>query len=348
MPVGVRRVLLALLLILGLAPGLWFYRTAAPASTGHTLQIVPLALPPAAALRPHLGAFTLEGAWQMTGDDADLGGYSALLPLPGGRLMAIDDYGRYLTFSPPGAPPAPPRRGEVLTGHRRIRYDRDTESATRDPVTGTIWIGREDSNSITRHDAALSDFAAAYPPAMKDWEHNNGAEAMARLADGRFVVLAESFPGLFETRLHPGVMFPRDPLYRDEPVRFLFAGSPQFSPTDMAELPDGRVLILMRRLVWPFPLRFAGRIMIADPAAIRAGAIWHGVEVAKLSSTLPVDNFEGMAIVPRADGRVTVWLISDKNSAATQRSLLWKLAVDPARLPGARKKARERPRAFRQ
>ena len=114
---------------------------------------------------------------------------------------------------------------------------------------------------------------------------------------------------------------------------FTFAGSREFSPTDMAQLPDGRVLILMRRLVWPFPLRFACRIVIADPAAIRAGAVWQGTEVAKLSSSLPVDNFEGLAIEPRGGGRVTVWLISDDNHAATQRTLLWKLAVDPARLP---------------
>ena len=72
--------------------------------------------------------------------------------------------------------------------------------------------------------------------------------------------------------------------------------------------------------------------MIADPAAIRPGEVWQGIEVAKLSSSLPVDNFEGMAIVPREDGRVTVWLISDDNHASTQRTLLWKLVVDPKRL----------------
>jgi hypothetical protein len=40
-----------------------------------------------------------------------------------------------------------------------------------------------------------------------------------------------------------------------------------------------------------------------------------------------------MAVTPRADGRLTVWLISDDNQTQLQRTLLWKLVVDPADLP---------------
>ena len=216
----------------------------------------------------------------------------------------------------------------------------DVEAATQDPVTGMIWTAREDSNSISRYDPVRHTISGYVRPVpMRRWRQNLGPEAMVRLADGRFIVLQEGFPSFFETRLHRAVLFPRDPALGGKPVLFAFAGAPEFSPTDMAALPDGRVLILMRRLVWPFPLRFACRILIADPAAIRAGSVWRGTVVAKLTSSLPVDNFEGMAIEPRAandpnGGRVTVWLISDRNHAATQRTLLWKMTVDPARLPG--------------
>jgi hypothetical protein len=99
----------------------------------------------------------------------------------------------------------------------------------------------------------------------------------------------------------------------------------------------------MRKLLWPMPARFAGRIVVADPAELDSGGILHSAVVAKLSSSLPVDNFEGMAIEPRADGRVTVWLISDDNAAVTQRTLLWKLAVDPALLPRTGKRRAGRP-----
>ncbi|HMP56033.1 MAG TPA: esterase-like activity of phytase family protein [Novosphingobium sp.] len=103
-------------------------------------------------------------------------------------------------------------------------------------------------------------------------------------------------------------------------------------PTDAAQLPDGRVLVLLRRLVWPMPPRFAGSLAIGDPAAIRSGAVWRLREVAKLSSSLAVDNFEGLAVEPLDGGRIVVWLISDDNGAVSQRSLIWKLSVNPADL----------------
>lgn len=53
-----------------------------------------------------------------------------------------------------------------------------------------------------------------------------------------------------------------------------------------------------------------------------------------------VDNFEGLAIDPRSDGRLNVWLISGDNSSELQRNLVWKLIVDPADLPGSRSQAR--------
>lgn len=340
----VRRALALLLLIVGLAPGTWFYHTQRPWNSEVKLFFEPLVLPPKAVLARHLGPFELEAAWRMTSTYSGFVGYSALLPQPGGRLLAITDNGGYLFFSPPGAPPSEPRAGKVMPDAGNRRCDCDVEAAAQDPATETIWVTHEDTNAISRHDGAFTTLKSVRPPAMRHWPFNTGAEAMVRLADGRFIVVAEGMAHAFGSREHEAVLFRGDPLLGGKPARFTFAGAPQFSTTDMAQLPDGRVLILMRRLVWPFPLRFTGRIVIADPAAIRPGAVWQGTQVAKLSSTLPVDNFEGMAIEPREDGRVTVWLISDDNRAETQRILLWKLVVDPARLPGMQKGAGIAPR----
>jgi len=81
------------------------------------------------------------------------------------------------------------------------------------------------------------------------------------------------------------------------------------------------------------PQRFAGGIGIGDPKTIRPGGTWKVTEVARLSADLPIDNFEGIAIAPRPDGRLTVWLISDDNYSPLQRTLIWKMSVDPAELP---------------
>jgi hypothetical protein len=105
----------------------------------------------------------------------------------------------------------------------------------------------------------------------------------------------------------------------------------------MAELPDGRVLILARTLLWPIPARFAVKVLIADPAAIRPGQVWRAIELGELSGDWPVDNYEGLAIERRADGSLIAWIISDENGAVSQRVLLLKVAIDETRLPPKQK-----------
>jgi hypothetical protein len=335
--VRVRRALI-LLLIVALAPGTWLRSPIPPPSYKLDLRFVRLNLPSRDELARHLGPFRLEAAWRMESPHAKFGGYSALVPLPAGQFLAIGDRGYRLRFSPPGAPPATPTLGLIFRGHPR--WLPDAESATRDPASGSVWLGFEGANSINRFDRNFDWQGMVKPRAMRDWGGNLGPEAMVRMPDGRFLVLCEGFTGWFEDRRHHALLFPRDPLVGGTPEHFIFEGPAGFSPSDMAQLPDGRVLILVRRLIWPMPFRFAGRIVLADPAQIRPGGIWRGKVVADLASPLPVDNFEGIAVVPRKDGKVTVWLISDDNGAVTQSTILWKMALDPAMLPGSGKEAR--------
>ena len=330
------RRLAALVLLLGLAPGTWLRTPAAPHNLNLDLRIVPLPLPQRTISRANLGPFELEQVWQIQSRHFFFGGYSALLPLGGGQMLAVSDLGGFLRFRCPAR-----RRGyntcSRYSGIRSSwRLTTMLKSATRDPKSGAIWIATEGSNGVFRYDAGLKLQAIAHPAEIHKWPMNLGPEAMVRLADGRFVVLQEASTGWNEERLHTAVLFPGDPTQPGKLERFTFAGPSRFSPVDMAQMPDGRVLVLMRRLVWPMPFRFAGRIALADPAEIRAGGTWRSVEVARLSSQLPIDNFEGIAIEPRADGKLTVWLISDDNQALSQRTLLWRMRLDPALLPRVR------------
>ena len=338
-----RRLLALLILAAALAPGTWLRQALPPPSYDLDLRFDQVRLPARAELAAHLAPFELEAAWRLHSAHEDFGSYSALVAPGKGRLLAFSDRGFMLGFSPPGSPASPPLIRPIHASTSMLKKNRDAEAATIDPASGTIWIGWEYRNAISRHDSAFSDAVTVEPAAMRDWGANSGPEAMTRLADGRFLALREGFSGTTEDRRHRALLFPGDPVEVAEPVSFEFVGPRGFSPTDMAQIPDGRVLILMRRVVWPFPPRFAGRIVLADPAAIRAGEPWQGIAVARLASVLPVDNFEGMAIAPREDGRLTVWLISDDNGAALQGTVLWKLVLDPADLPAANRKARERP-----
>jgi len=330
----VGRFLALLLLVVALAPGTWLRQPKAPRVRDFDLRFVSVALPPEKVRNASLGAFKLERAWSMSGRHWLFGGFSALVPLGVGELLAVGDRGYRLRFSPPGARHRRPAFGAIVPTRFRDNKMIDAESAAFDPVGGRLWIGWEDDNSITRHSLAFRGFQRTFPQRMRDWGGNSGPEAMARLQDGRFIVLREGFSGILERRNHQALLFAGDPVAGTSPPQvFTFTGPRGFSPTDMAQLPDGRVLVLMRRLLWPVPARFAGRIAIADPAAIRAGRPWRAREIARLVAPLPVDNFEGIAIEPRQDGKVTVWLISDDNRALSQRSMLWRLSLDPERLP---------------
>lgn len=328
---GARR-LLAVLLLIAVLPVSCLRESRPVPDHRQRISVTPLPLPAEALSAPHLGPFRLEGVWRIASRNPMFGGYSTLQRLRDGQFLAISDHGHALRFSPPGDPPGSVRMQDLVSGVRRSKKERDAESSAYDPATGRIWIGWEGSNSISRHGGDLRRHASVAPPAMRGWSLNGGAEAMTRLADGRFLVLAESFTSRFEDRRHEALLFPGDPTEGGTPLRLTLSGPARFSPTDMAQLPDGRVLILMRRAVWPLPFRFVGRIALADPAEIRAGEVWRARTVAYLSSSLPVDNFEGIVAEPRADGKVTVWIMSDDNGAATQRTLLWKMMVDPARL----------------
>lgn len=333
---------IAALLLLGAIT--WMRQPLPPPVTDPALRFVPLKLPSGKETAALLGPFRLQGAWQLKSRNSLFGGYSGLVPLDDGHLLAIGDRGGALRFAPPG-----PLRQRG--GFAKLQYtlepsrDVDAEAAARDPATGDVWVATETSNAVTRLDRHLRRQLRAWPEAMREWNPDSGPEAMARLADGRFVVVAEGTETLLERRRHHALVFPRDPTWGDAPLRFVFLAPAGELPTDMVALPDGRLLVLLRRIT---PFGFAGRIMIADPAEIRAGGTWRPRTLALLTSPIPRDNFEAMTVTAAAKGKLTVWVMSDDNGALFQRSLLLRLTLDPAKLPArspGREKARESLRA---
>jgi len=324
--------ILPLLVLVGLS---WGRSPVPKRSHEKAIYFAPEVLPSPATMARYLGPFQLEQAWQVRSDNDAFYGYSSLIPQPDGELLAFNDAGGYLRFAPPGVTPkTTPRLSlEKFAMGQREKTLQDVESSVEGP-DGQIWLGLETTNDIVRLNAQLEETGRAAPPLMSQWAVNTGAEAMARMADGRFVVVREVTRSLFDARLHEAVLFDGDPVEHPQGHGFLLDVPDNFSVVDMAPIPDGRALVLMRRLIWPMPMRFAGRIAIIDLHKVRPGAVVHAVPLASLASVLPVDNFEAIGMVPRHDGKLTVWIMSDDNHMRVlQRTLLWKLAVDPKQLP---------------
>lgn len=281
---------------------------------------------PADPAHRQFGRLRYLAGWQLDSRERDFGGYSAL-SVKGDWFLALADTGRYLRFrmsSPGVVEQARFSDLPAFPAYDNRRGDRDSESMTIGP-NGDIWVGFEFRNAILRYDP---DFARlhsiAWPPAMRKWSVNSGAEAMVRLTGGRFVVLSEG--NALGPHVHAALMFPGDPTSaRHPPVQFGYRPPLGYAPTDAAELPDGRLIVLHRRFgMWN---GFSAALAILDPEAIRPGATVSGEPIAELKPPLNIDNMEGVSVTQEA-GRTILWLISDDNQVPIERTLLLKFALE--------------------
>lgn len=338
------RILFVVLAVLLLVPG--WSGEARLALLGDTPQMTatPVDLDPA---HPHLrrvGALTYLGGVALRSIDPAFGGYSALHVVrtpQGDRFTMLSDGGNVVGFTL-GRDwrlrgvrflnlPAGPGRGWD-------KRDRDTESMAFEPVTGRIWVGYERLNAIWRY---APDFARAEaqrePEAMANWPTNGGPESLARLPDGRFVVISEQrhvarqrWRGPEADRLHSrdALIFPGDPI-RTRPVHFAYMPFGRFDPSDATALPNGDLLVLDRSFRLPY--RFGNRLSLVPAAAIGPGQgpgkVVRGRLLASLEAPLTHDNFEGLATTIE-DGATIVWMVSDDNQSALQRTLLLKFRLD--------------------
>ncbi|HEY0622017.1 esterase-like activity of phytase family protein [Sphingomonas sp.] len=278
--------------------------------------------------RTKLGGLTFLGGVHLTGPASAFGGFSTM-SVEGERFTLLSDGGNIVSFRmgadwqvrEPRFANLPDGPG---TGWRKS--DRDSESMSRDPITGQLWVGFEFANEIWRFSP---DFiraeAHAAPRAMAEWPENGGAESLVRLRDGSFIVLAEGEDGDGKGTRR-GLWFAGDPT-RPQQRGFAFSYRPPsgFKPTDIAELPDGRLAVLNRKA----SLRegFTAVLTIVDRGAVKPGRTAAGREVARFAAPVVHDNFEALAATQEG-GATILWIASDDNQLFFQRSLLLKFRLD--------------------
>ena len=278
--------------------------------------------------RVKLGGLTFLGGVYLTGPAPAFGGFSAML-VEGDRFTLLSDGGNIVSFRMGGDwKVRDPRFAELPDGPGRgwHKRERDSESLARDPATGQLGVGFERANAIWRY---APDFmraqAHAAPRMMADWPENGGPESLVRLRDGSFIVLAESEDGDAKGTRR-GLWFAGDPVLAGQ-RGFAFSYRPPtgFKPTDAAELPDGRLVVLNRKA----SLRegFTAVVTIVDRGAVRPRGIVAGREIARFAAPVVHDNFEAVAVT--REGKDTIlWIASDDNQLFLQRSLLLKFRLE--------------------
>jgi hypothetical protein len=277
--------------------------------------------------RTTLGPLRFLGGWALRGTDRRFGGISSMT-IEDGHFEMLSDGGVVTRLRFTGSGDQPDYAMTELPdgpGDGSEKVDRDSESSTYDPVSGHVWAGFETRNQIWRYTRgfAAADGHAA-PKLMADWPDNLGAEAMVRLADGRFLVFAET--KTCKDGSHYALLFPGDPVEHPDATPFCYKGPPGgFAPTDAAQLPDGRVIVLHRR--FGITAGFSAALAVIDPKAIvPGGPPVEGRLLATLAPPLTVDNMEALAIQPTPRGLV-LWIASDDNYFFLERTLLMAFAL---------------------
>jgi hypothetical protein len=287
-------------------------------------------LPLAAENAPdRLGPLRFAGALHVTSADRRFGGVSGMLVDPDLTMTAITDVGMWV-------------RARLLIRDDRLDgitdlellpirdgagqplprgFMADAESLARLP-DGRLLVGFERWARIRAFAApgAPGDYFPA-PPGVEQLPANEGLETLTALADGRLLAVEEGRDGPLPRHAWLGGA--------EGWTAMRYAVENGWRPTDAAGLPDGGALVLERR--FSVLGGFAGRIMHLPAAALKAAGpdtLLVSREVARLEPPLLSDNYEAIAVAPRAGGGLWVFVASDDNFHPLQRTLLLAFVLD--------------------
>ncbi len=271
------------------------------------------------------------GTLDLTADHGQFGGYSGLETLAGfERLVAVSDYGHWFFFRPlrdaagwlTGVAEA---TLEPMLDHRGLPFPSkghgDAEAVRREGTNGLL-VAFERFHRVMRYTLPVPGMAQAVPtpPAVRNLPGNGGIEALAVLADGRRLMIAED-------GRNPAGDAPAW-LYDGRQWHDLsYALSDGFVATDAAALANDDVLVLERR--YTVLGGVGARLKRVAREALAPGAVLNGEVVAEFLPPLKVDNMEGLAIAAEAGGGALIYVISDDNRNALQRTLLMLFRLAP-------------------
>ncbi|MDX2104129.1 MAG: esterase-like activity of phytase family protein [Alphaproteobacteria bacterium] len=317
--------LLAPLLLISCAQQDW------PADTPGLVPIAvtadPVTLDPARPTAPRFGRLEYLGGVTLRAPSVRFGGWSGLALRPDGQgLVAVsdrgwwlegvlqrDEAGRLVGIGAAHLGPLLSRNGAVMS----LAF-RDAEEVVLLP-DGAALVAFETRGRIWRYETVGGRAAAQLQvPGATEVTSNRGLEAMARLTDGRLVLV-------METSGQGWVGGEGD----WQPFRYTAADGHAVSGA--AALPDGDLMVIERGF-GPLSL-WSIRLVRVAAAALSAGAEVRGEELALLHHPLAIDNIEAAVAWRAPTGETRLLLLSDDNyQRVWQRTQLleFRLLQDPA------------------
>lgn len=350
-----RKRLLHRLTLLALTPIFFFFAASGPGSpdpkpTTPDRRIDIIASPSHPALwGSNFGALKLRTVLILTSSDEDFGGWSGLSVDPNGALLALSDRASLLRGKlDMDAHGAPIGVTDSFIGVLRDeggdsapRLSSDAEGLARLPG-GRYVVSFENPARIGLYDFAAEGSRAPLrlgPPLAKITKLglHHQLESVAALADGSILVGSERG-------------FNRDDhavLWRVLSTETSITGAIEpwtklklpknLSLTDLAAAPDGSVFVLFRQFM-PY---VSARAQIWRYAFIEKDGQAHaeGQMLASFEAPFPIDNYEGLAVTPKPEGGLRLYVISDDNFRKRQRTILAVFDLDET--PRSNEKAPE-------
>ena len=316
-----------------------------------------------------LGGLSFVSGVSLTSPSAHFHGLSSLnaRAVPSDKLLAITDYGWWVELSrypsigqnTSSAILAPllGEDGEILASQGKQGSDAEGVTAYNTSLLVSferrqrIWryprasSPNSGASSAFTHDAVSLGIDAALSACDGSFG-NTGVEAMDLLNATHLVAICEG-PGSAGGTDSPAFLIDlRAPEATGSVRRFTYSLAGGLMPSDMAQLPPqpstgvSRGLLVLERDYTPL-LGNRIRLRLITPAAIDAAVVASGRLTGKLLAELlysfhHVDNFEGIAIEPSADGTTArIFLVSDDNASPHQRTLLYEFTMPLEPMPFA-------------
>lgn len=289
-----------------------------------TLDVIQTERGSQSAQRLNLKGLSLSGAWHLNSRNDEFGGLSGLEVMRSGSLLAISDDGKFVWIGIDPETAVPDGTGSIAylrNGDGEIfPHKRSADSEDLVFHDGLALVSFEQSHRIEAYDLEGCGAAARAARVVELdkvvdgslLENNRGAEALA-LKDGKLTVGFEVYNSggspLGEIRVDGTLA---DFRRTEQPLFYMLTGmdasndltAQVFRAYDPAR--GARAIVRVAR----------GETQVAE---------------AVLKQPLPVDNFEAVAIGRSPSGATRIWLLSDDNFSASQRTLL--LAFDLSEEP---------------